>query len=101
MTDAKALEYLEGFSGNPPADLTAKYPGASAEAVDFLQKCLVFNPFFRLSLTDAINHPLFKEIKGTKSEKFVGTPIQLEFEEMHLDTKTLRELFLKEIAHYN
>jgi len=45
------------------------------EAIDFLQRCLVFNPFFRLTLGDAINHPLFKDIKGTKSEKFTGTPI--------------------------
>jgi mitogen-activated protein kinase 1/3 len=101
VTDAKALEYLEGFSGNPPADLQSKYPGATPEAVDFMQKCLMFNPFFRMTLQDAISHPLFKDIKGTKSEKYVGTPITLEFEEMHLDTKTLRELFLKEIAHYN
>ena len=101
VTDQKALEYLEGFQGQPPADLQQKYPGASADAIDFLQKCLVFNPFFRLSLQDAIAHPLFKEIKGTKSEKFTGDPIQLEFEDMNLDTKTLRELFLKEIAHYN
>jgi len=61
----------------------------------------MFNPFFRLSLQEAIEHPLFKDIKGTKSEKFVGNPIQLEFEDMHLDTKTLRELFLKEIAQFN
>lgn len=70
VTDQKALEYLEGFQGQPPADLSQKYPGATQEAIDFLQKTLVFNPFFRMTLNDAINHQLFKEVKGSKSENF-------------------------------
>jgi len=74
-----------------------KYPGASEEAVDFLAKTLVFNPFFRMTLHDAINHPLFDKVKGTKSEKFVGSPIDLEFENMNLNNHTLRQLFMKEI----
>jgi serine/threonine protein kinase len=84
----------------PPADLSQKYPGATPEAIDFLQKTLVFNPFFRMTLNDAINHPLFKDVKGSKSENFVGVPIELEFEGMNLDTDTLRQLFLKESTYY-
>ena len=50
VTDAKALQYLEGFNNIDPVDMQQKYPGAPAEAVDFLQKTLVFNPFFRMTL---------------------------------------------------
>lgn len=70
VTDQKALEYLEGFVGQPPADLSSKYPGATQEAIDFLQKTIVFNPFFRMALAEAIDHPLFKDVKGSKSENF-------------------------------
>jgi len=50
VTDVKALEYLEGFTNIPSADLSGKYPGAPADAIDFLSKVLVFNPFFRMTL---------------------------------------------------
>jgi len=70
VTDQKALEYLEGFTGTDPADLSQKYPGANEEAINFLNKTLVFNPFFRMNLQEAIDHPLFNEVKGSKSENF-------------------------------
>ena len=77
-----------------------KYHGATPEAIDFLNKILVFNPYFRMSLEDALNHPLFDNVRRPQAEKFVGKPIELEFEKLTLDKKTLRELFLKEIYSY-
>jgi mitogen-activated protein kinase 1/3 len=59
VTDQKASEYLESFPWNGRAELSGKYPGAPKEAIDFLNKILVFNPYFRMSLKDAIEHPLF------------------------------------------
>jgi hypothetical protein len=35
-------------------DLNLKYPGAPAEAIDFLNRILVFNPYFRMSLDAAL-----------------------------------------------
>lgn len=80
--------------------MKAKYPGAPTEAIDFLEKILVFNPYFRMSLQDALNHPLFDNVRRPQAESFVGKPIKLEFEKMTLDKATLRELFLKEIYTY-
>jgi len=50
VTDHKALEYLESFPWTGRVDLNLKYPGAPAEAIDFLNRILVFNPYFRMSL---------------------------------------------------
>ena len=50
VTDQKALEYLDSFPTSPRAQMKAKYPGAPPEAIDFLEKILVFNPYFRMSL---------------------------------------------------
>jgi mitogen-activated protein kinase 1/3 len=44
-------------------DLQLKYPGAPPEAIDLLHKILVFNPYFRISLKDAINHPVFDKVR--------------------------------------
>ena len=40
VTDAKAIGYLKSFTAIERVDLAKKYPGASAEAVDLLNKML-------------------------------------------------------------
>jgi len=62
-----------------------KYQGAPAEAIDFLNKILVFNPYFRMSLKDALDHPLFDNVRRPQAEKFMGNPIELEFEKLTLN----------------
>ena len=85
---------------NERADLSVKYPGAPKEAIDFLNKILVFNPYFRMTLNDAMNHPLFDSVRRPQAESFVGKPIELELEKIQLDKGILREFFLKEITSY-
>jgi mitogen-activated protein kinase 1/3 len=63
VTDQKAIEYLDSFPPTPKAELCYKYPGAPKEAIDFLNKILVFNPYFRMSLDDALKHPLFDNVR--------------------------------------
>lgn len=70
------------------------YPGATDEALDFLSKTLVFNPYFRITLEECFKHPFFAKVRRDEKEKFSGQPVVLEFEKMDLDKKTLRELFL-------
>ena len=45
-----------------------KYPGAPAEAIDFLNKILVFNPYFRMNLNDALNHSIFEKVRRPRAE---------------------------------
>lgn len=94
MTDTKAIEYLKGFSNIPALDLSMKYPGAGQDAIDFLQKTILFNPFFRLTLQQAIDHPLFEQVKESAKVNTEGKPIDVDFENMELNTDTLKELFL-------
>ena len=100
VTDLKALEYLEQFAANPRANLQEKYPGSPPEAIDFLQKILVFNPYYRISLEQCLEHPLFNSIRNAEREAIVGQPVVLEFENMDLTRDKLRELILKECQHY-
>jgi len=54
-----------------------------------------------MTIPDAIAHPLFDSVRGTKAEKYSGKPISLSFESQNLDKKTLRALFLEEIKTYH
>ncbi len=66
-----------------------------------MDKILVFNPYFRLSIDEALNHPLFKKVRKPEKEINSTVEIQIEFEkEHHLDKKKLRALFIEEIEYF-
>ena len=54
---------MEQFPPQGRADLKVKYPGATEESVDFIEKVLVFNPYFRISLEESLAHPLFEPVR--------------------------------------
>lgn len=68
VTDAKAAEYLDAFPPRPKSDLNKLYPGAGEEAIDLLNRILVFNPYFRLSVDEALAHPFFKKCRKPEKE---------------------------------
>jgi hypothetical protein len=61
---------------------------------------LNFNPFFRISVDEALSHNFFKKVRKTEKEINAEKEIQIEFEKEHLDKKRLRQLFLEEIKHF-
>jgi serine/threonine protein kinase len=51
------------------------YPGAGDEALDLLGRILVFNPYFRITVDEALAHPFFKKVR--KAEKEVNSDVQI------------------------
>lgn len=92
---------MDSFPPSPRLDFKYKYPGAPEDALDFLNKILVFNPYFRMTLDDALSHPMFKNVRRPQAEAYLGKPIELEFEKLDLDVPMLRKLILEEIMHYH
>lgn len=72
VTDLKALEYLEQFPPQGRANIAQKYPGSPPEAIDFLEKILIFNPYYRISLQQCLEHPLFSRVRNPEKEAIVG-----------------------------
>jgi mitogen-activated protein kinase 1/3 len=76
------------------------YPGAGEDAVNLLSAVLIFNPYFRITVDEALAHPFFKKIRKAEKEVTADHEINIEFEKENLDKKKLRSLFLEEIAYY-
>ena len=100
MTDTKALEYLEQFKFTPRTNLKDKYPGSPSEAIDFLEKVLVFNPYFRINLKQCLDHPIFAGVRAPDKESIIGKPVELKFEKEDLKRPRLRQLILAECAKF-
>lgn len=58
VTDKKAIEYLKSFPKKKRVDFKEIFPGATDEAVDFLDRTLQFNPRRRITIDESIEHPL-------------------------------------------
>ena len=76
VTDQKALEYLNAFPKRDRVDLSSVYPGAGEEAIDLLHRILVFNPYFRLSIDECLDHPFFKKVRKSEKELAAENPIK-------------------------
>jgi hypothetical protein len=63
-----------------------------------LSKVLVFNPYFRISLEECFEHPLFAQIRIKEKENMPVTPVNLQFEKEELNRDKLRQLILNECS---
>jgi mitogen-activated protein kinase 1/3 len=101
VTDAKAIEYLKTFAPRKRIDFKQRYPAITPEALDLLNRMLVFNPFFRITISDCLNHTFLSPVRVAETEIQAKDQIQLEFEaEGDIPEKRLRELFIEEINYY-
>jgi len=80
VTDELALKYLNVYTYQPRVDLQSKFPGTEANAIDFMDRLLVFNPFFRMTLDEAINHPFLKDIKDKQSDEVIASEVIIDFD---------------------
>ena len=65
-----------------------------------LQRILIFNPYFRITIDEALAHPFFKKVLKPEKEVNSDKEVQIDFEKDHLDKKKLRQLFLEEIQYF-
>jgi mitogen-activated protein kinase 1/3 len=100
VTDQKAIGYLKSFVPIERIDFAKKYPGASPEAIDLINRMLQFNPYFRITIDEALAHPFFTKVKKPHKEVLSEVKISLDFETEHLDRDKLRELFCFIISEY-
>ena len=56
---------------------------------------LQVNPYFRITVDDALEHPLFFKVRKMEKEKIAETVVFIDFEEQDLDEDSLRQLFLQ------
>jgi mitogen-activated protein kinase 1/3 len=102
ISDQQAEDYIQIFASKSGSGLHDKYPNSSAEAIDLLSKMLTFNPYFRVSIDECLNHPFFASVRDLDKEVTASKEIAFAFEsEGDLSEARLRELILEEVDHFN
>ncbi|CAD8209274.1 unnamed protein product [Paramecium pentaurelia] len=57
--------------------------GQDDDAIDFIRKTLIYNPYKRLTVEQALNHPYVKEFKGTEDEISRDSAIEALMDDNH------------------
>eukprot|EP00922_Rhytidocystis_sp_ex-Travisia-forbesii_P060333 GHVS01089438.1.p1 GENE.GHVS01089438.1~~GHVS01089438.1.p1 ORF type:complete len:459 (+),score=53.65 GHVS01089438.1:334-1710(+) len=97
-----AKRYIRIFHPREGINLQHRFPAASSQSIDLLQKMLVFNPTRRVSIEDALSHPLFKDIRNIAMESTAKERVELPFDDwQNMDEPQLRSAFLREIHRYH
>ena len=79
----------------------AKFPGSSPEALDLLQKMLIFDPKKRITVQESLEHPFFKSVRDKSKEEEANYNLEFEFEgDNNLTIEKLRNLFITVIKSY-
>eukprot|EP00405_Crypthecodinium_cohnii_P036515 CAMPEP_0206535284 /NCGR_PEP_ID=MMETSP0325_2-20121206/6042_1 /ASSEMBLY_ACC=CAM_ASM_000347 /TAXON_ID=2866 /ORGANISM="Crypthecodinium cohnii, Strain Seligo" /LENGTH=421 /DNA_ID=CAMNT_0054032235 /DNA_START=210 /DNA_END=1471 /DNA_ORIENTATION=- len=95
--------YVRLFDARPGSGFGARFPGASPEMVDFLTRILKFDAQKRISIQDALEHPLLAEVRQPQNETTATSTIKLEFEKGEtkvMKEQDLRRNFLKEFKRF-
>lgn len=102
ITDENALLYLKSLKKRPKRNFANKFPGSPPEAIDLLEKMLIFNPNKRINVDQCLQHPFFADIRDPKKEVEAEFNLEFEFEsEDNLDEQKLRNYFIQVINSYD
>ena len=105
LTRPDIIEYCKNFGDIQPIGFHNIYPHTSADAVDLLTNMLRFNPQLRFDVDQCLAHRFFDNIRKTdiniNMKEIKQISLDFEHDEIHLNQKDLRALFLREINNYN
>jgi len=97
-----AKKYISCFLKRPGTGLRNRFQHVDPAAVDILDKMLKFSPKKRVSVEQALEHPLLKEIRDARKETKAEALVVLDFEkEKELNEMALRKNFCREIKKYH
>lgn len=71
---------MKSFPKKKRVNFNEIFPGSTADALDFLDRCLQFNPKLRITVNEAIEHPLVQKVRDKKKETVAKGAIILDFE---------------------
>ena len=64
LSASKQTQYLKQFDiKDPETSIREQLPWESGDALDLISRMLQFNPYFRISIEDALKHDYFKDME--------------------------------------
>jgi len=98
INSRRSRDYLRALPFRKKRPFAQLYPNASALAVDFLTKCLTFDPKKRLTVEQALEHP-YLEAYHDESDEPVAPPLDPSFFDFDLQKDNISREDLKKLLY--
>eukprot|EP00658_Telonema_sp_P-2_P059488 TRINITY_DN4843_c0_g1_i2.p1 TRINITY_DN4843_c0_g1~~TRINITY_DN4843_c0_g1_i2.p1 ORF type:complete len:392 (+),score=127.91 TRINITY_DN4843_c0_g1_i2:163-1338(+) len=100
--DAKAVKLVLKMPQYPRKPWESVLKDANPQAIDMINKLLVYDPVGRLSAAQALEHPYLAQLHQAEYEPVADGPFELEWEhEQNLTVEAVKELIHAEIVKIN
>jgi len=100
VTSEKARRYLRSLPRCPRSDFRQLYPQADAQALDLLDKMLVFDPAQRISVQEALAHPWLAALHDESDEPVAEVPFTFDVPG-HLQPQAAAAMMLREVQRFH
>lgn len=101
ISNSSAKNFVMQFKGIPKKDFNKILKTNNPDAVDLVEKMLVFNPEKRYSIEECLNHPYLKNMReGIEDPTFNGK-INLEFDDKNITLSQLFVFLVKEVSSFS
>ncbi|CAD8057797.1 unnamed protein product [Paramecium sonneborni] len=81
MNAQLAQQVLDGISMQKRKSFAGFFPNATPDFIDFIRKCLDWNPLKRINIEEALKHQIMLEFANTEEEKTLKQYIKIPFNE--------------------
>lgn len=99
VPSSKSRSYLRRLPKHPKPDLRQRFPAATAEAINLLERLLSFNPKKRIDVDGALRHPYLSRYHDPKREPRMDE-IDMDFEDEITSLPGLKMEIIKEVNSY-
>ena len=100
ISNTSAKNFVMQYQGIPKKDFKKILKCENLNAVDLVEKMLVFNPEKRFSIEQCLNHPYLKNMREGIEDPVFNGKINLDFDDKNINLNHLFAFLVKEISSF-
>ena len=100
ISNTSAKNFVMQYQGIPKKDFKKILKCENLNAVDLVEKMLVFNPEKRYSIEQCLNHPYLKNMREGIEDPVFNGKINLDFDDKNINLNHLFAFLVKEVSSF-
>jgi len=101
ISSEKARRYIRSLPKHDHVDFRKLYPHANEQALDLIDKMLVFDPNRRITVEQALEHPYLASLHDVNDEPSCDRQFEFDFESEALSEDTIADIIYEDMVSFH